>query len=100
MLVSIHPGQITFTRILYFASSRAIILVKPTCPAFDEEYAVAPVLLKMRVPLTDDVTMTDPPFRFKKGTAYLTVKNVPFRLTFSVLSQSSGESSSIGAHFP
>ena len=44
---------------------------KPTWPALLAEYAVAPVLRKVRVPLMDEVSTIDPPFSFIKGTAYL-----------------------------
>ncbi len=84
------PGQITFTRIRSFASSSASIFASATCPAFEAEYAVAPVFEKIRVPFTDEVTITDPPVRFMTGTAYLIVRNVPRRFVLMVRSQSPG----------
>jgi hypothetical protein len=66
----------------------------------EQEYAVAPVLPKMRVPLTDETTTIAPPCRFKCGTAYLTVRNVPVRLTARVLSHSCGSRSSSEAQTP
>ena len=75
MSVSIAPGQITLTRILNGASSSADILATATCAVFVAEYAVAPVLLKVRVPFTDDVMRIEPPPPcFRCGTAYLIVK--------------------------
>ena len=58
------------------------------------------MLENIRVPLTDAVTITEPPCRLRYGTAYLIVRKVPVRLIASVFSHSSSASSSIGAQTP
>src|SRR5579883_1865575 len=63
--VLIAPGQITLTRIRSLASSRATIFVNATCAALVQEYAVAPELLNMRVPFTEEVITIAPPCFFK-----------------------------------
>src|SRR5690606_9914037 len=77
--VSIAPGQMTLTRIPRGPSSTASIFAIAIWPAFEAEYAVAPLLEKILDPLTEDVTTTEPPRRMC-GTAALIVTNVPTRL--------------------
>src|SRR5829696_7244719 len=98
--VLIAPGQITFTRILSGPSSTASILARATCPALLLEYADAPELEKIRVPFTEEVTITEPPRRLRCGTAYLMVVKVPTRLISRVERNSSTASSSIPAQVP
>ena len=79
ILVLITPGDTEFTVILLGASSFANAFVKPINPAFDEEYKTsqdAPT-----TPHTELIFIIQP-FCFSsiKGSAYLHVKNAPFKL--------------------
>jgi len=57
-------------------------------------------VVKVRVPLIEEVMTIEPPRSFISGTAWCTVRNVPRRLIRMVSSHSSTVSSSIGAHTP
>ncbi len=58
------------------------------------------MLLNMRLPLTEEVTMTDPPRMVRSGRASLMVRKVPRRLMRMVSSHSSMVSFSSGDQTP
>src|SRR5271169_4060222 len=84
MAVSIEPGQIQFTLILYCARSKAAAFVRPITPCFEAAYAAdsnAPA-----TPRLEEVFTITPRVFFKCGTEYFVPKNAPRRLTAMIWS--------------
>jgi hypothetical protein len=79
-----NPGGRHRREILSWANSRATIFAKATYAALLDEYAIAPVLLKMRVPLTETVITIAPPCFRSRGTLARVVRNVLVKLVVDV----------------
>lgn len=84
ILVVIQSRQTTLTRILSRANSSVTIFAKATCAALMHEYAVAQVLLKMRVPFTEAVITIAPPCSRSSGTLARVIRNVLVKLVVDV----------------